>query len=471
MCGIAAFSLNPNERPINANRLAKYLLLGIEHRGRHATGAAWRDGADNITIQKKNITATRWVNSLSMPKAAQTAVLHTRFWTQGHPSNNDNNHPVRSGDYVGVHNGGVWNDDYLFSMVDSAPRLAEVDSEAIFAMLAYGDQHFKNLTHDTDLLEYVQGSAAIAYMSLNDRPDVLHVARLAQSPLVIAQTVAGSFICASTEDAILDAVKALDLDLCFMDGNVDEGTYFKVEQGIITETKRFLADTWTYKAPAKPVTAAVTPIHGERREWTPAGVKPARTYEFCDDCDDWLDWCDHAGMAADEALTVFTPGDSTQKDPLDEDHMHPLLDPDLLDLGHDIKCPSEEEWEFCHGPRLKAIDRWVESVTNRNLDEDHILETAVRLQAFTRPGDWVETDLAGQSLYGQVVSVPKGGFPAGDYILRLLLDKPGVGFNGMEALLVSRTATQFRNVNDRAPKSITDLIGTTEQGSLALCSF
>src|SRR3546814_127002 len=186
-----------------------------------------------------------------MPKKAQTAILHTRFWTQGPPTDNYNNHPIRSGGYVGVHNGTVWNDDYLFSLVDTAPRRGKVDSEAIFALLAYGDKHFKNLAHDVDLLEYVSGGAAIAYMSLHDDPDVLHVARLASSPLVIAQTQAGSFLFASEVSAITDAAEAVGLDIVYMEPNVPEGTYFKVKHGLIVEEKSFIADYWSYRTGTK----------------------------------------------------------------------------------------------------------------------------------------------------------------------------------------------------------------------------
>ena len=72
-----------------------------------------------------------------MPESAGEAIFHVRGYTKGVPSVNDNNHPVRYGRAVVVHNGHLDNDDALFrrhGVPRSTPHIT-VDSEAI-AMLA-----------------------------------------------------------------------------------------------------------------------------------------------------------------------------------------------------------------------------------------------------------------------------------------------------------------------------------------------
>ena len=84
--------------------------------------------------------------------------MHTRYATQGIPEWNDNNHPIITGSVVGVHNGHVSNDDWMFKCVEdyvgNDVRIAHVDSEAIFAALGW-TQHTR-----VDVLEAVRGSAA-----------------------------------------------------------------------------------------------------------------------------------------------------------------------------------------------------------------------------------------------------------------------------------------------------------------------
>ena len=65
--------------------------------------------------------------------------MHVRDYTKGHPSIAANNHPVRHGPVVGIHNGIILNDDELLaphSCARAEPRMT-VDSEAIFALAAH----------------------------------------------------------------------------------------------------------------------------------------------------------------------------------------------------------------------------------------------------------------------------------------------------------------------------------------------
>ena len=59
-----------------------------------------------------------------------------RDYTKGHPRIEANNHPIRHGAVVGVHNGIIFNDDELMAAhgFERAEPKMTVDSEAIFAL-------------------------------------------------------------------------------------------------------------------------------------------------------------------------------------------------------------------------------------------------------------------------------------------------------------------------------------------------
>ena len=72
-----------------------------------------------------------------MPEDATKLLVHVRDYTKGHPSFESNNHPIRHGSVVGIHNGIIKNDDELFVRAREssgpAPEMT-VDSEIIFAL-------------------------------------------------------------------------------------------------------------------------------------------------------------------------------------------------------------------------------------------------------------------------------------------------------------------------------------------------
>lgn len=243
MCGIAGFSLNRRER-INANKLSSALLLGIEERGQHATGVAWNDVETNkIWIQKKAVPASTFVEENTLKGNARTAILHTRWATKGDVSIPENNHPIDVRGLVGIHNGCIFNDDELFAKVGADKRIAEVDSEAIFANLLHGRGE------TVDKLSEVKGSAAVAWLDVKN-PDSLHVARISSSPLVLGTTTMGSVLFASTEKAIrrgassvgIKITNVMKLDeggyLEFLDGQVIQSAVFSSEKRVLSETEK-----------------------------------------------------------------------------------------------------------------------------------------------------------------------------------------------------------------------------------------
>lgn len=233
MCGIAGFSIGKHDhRRLNCRQLARELLLSIQERGEDATGAAWSesvDGGKDVMFAKLDIPADEFVESLNelMPKHTRTAILHTRWATQGDPAENDNNHPIVVGATVGVHNGVITNDDTLFAE-EGWDRIAEVDSEAIFQLIEHANDPLTQLHR-------LKGRAAIAWVDTKV-PDTLHIARLEGSPLWYGVTVGGSFVFASTQPLLQEAAKRAKVRLGTV-REVPEMTYMRIEGGKVVKIK------------------------------------------------------------------------------------------------------------------------------------------------------------------------------------------------------------------------------------------
>jgi glucosamine 6-phosphate synthetase-like amidotransferase/phosphosugar isomerase protein len=233
MCGIAGYCLSPQDhKTAEIHELASQLLLDIEHRGTHATGSAWIDRkSGGRIIRKAPLPATHYVRKAKdLCHRAQTAIMHTRYATQGTPKNNANNHPIPRGRIVLTHNGHIHNDRDLFRQL-RINRIGAVDSEAVTALLAFGNDH------PTQLLTEMEGTASLAWIE-QDKPDILHLARVNSSPLWIGQTLAGSLVYGSTEETIENASIMLDSDLAWKHSAL-EGEYFMVKAGKIVEYDTF----------------------------------------------------------------------------------------------------------------------------------------------------------------------------------------------------------------------------------------
>jgi glucosamine 6-phosphate synthetase-like amidotransferase/phosphosugar isomerase protein len=208
--------------------------MDIEHRGYHATGAAWiNPSTGNRVITKAPVSATKFITTDAGKRLclnAKTAILHTRWATQGLPSNNDNNHPIPRGKIVLTHNGHISNDDQLFKQL-KVKRHGQVDSEAVAALIAF------TAAPISEVLSRVQGTAALAWIE-QGKGNILHLARVNSSPLWIGQTATGSLVYGSTEETIENASIMLDSDLDWS-YSANEGEYFKVKDGKIVEHQNF----------------------------------------------------------------------------------------------------------------------------------------------------------------------------------------------------------------------------------------
>src|ERR1051325_6846715 len=169
MCGIAGYSLS-SRSDLDRTLAAQSLLAGIAERGADAVGYAHRGPADRYaTVVKQRTPARQLLERIGGPDSAPELLVHGRDYTKGHPSIAANNHPVRHGPVVGIHNGIILNDDDLlapFSCARSEPRMT-VDSEAIFAIAA----HSRN---DPRALERLRGAMATAWVDERE-PTLLYL--------------------------------------------------------------------------------------------------------------------------------------------------------------------------------------------------------------------------------------------------------------------------------------------------------
>ncbi|HSL63539.1 MAG TPA: hypothetical protein VK874_02685, partial [Gaiellaceae bacterium] len=181
MCGIAGYSLSDDSR-IDRRLAAQALLAGIAERGADAVGYAWRGSEAGVHVRKRRSGASALLDELRVPAGATQALLHVRDYTKGHPSIEANNHPIRHGAVVGIHNGIVVNDDELLAAegIERAAPEMTVDSEAIFALAERAD----NRAH---VLERLVGTMAAAWMD-ERRPGLVFAARAVGRPLWTGHT-------------------------------------------------------------------------------------------------------------------------------------------------------------------------------------------------------------------------------------------------------------------------------------------
>src|SRR3982751_6857593 len=233
MCGIAGYSLSAKSG-LDRTLAAQSLLAGIAERGADAVGYAHRGpGAQYPTVVKQRTAASQLLDRIDVPADATELLVHVRDYTKGHPSISANNHPVRHGPVVGIHNGIILNDDELlapFSCARSEPRMT-VDSEAIFALAAHSH-------NDPLALEELEGSLAAAWLD-SRVPDTISAARGAGRPLWIGAGKHEVFF-ASTRVALEVVEKYNRVRL--RKREVLEGTFFQLRDAKIEQVGTFRSD-------------------------------------------------------------------------------------------------------------------------------------------------------------------------------------------------------------------------------------
>jgi glucosamine 6-phosphate synthetase-like amidotransferase/phosphosugar isomerase protein len=233
MCGIAGYSLALRSS-VDRTLAAQALLAGIADRGADAVGYAYRGEHDTYPVVTKQRTpASRLLERIMVPAHANELLVHVRDYTKGHPSIPANNHPVRHGPVVGIHNGIIANDDELLaphSCARAEPRMT-VDSEAIFALAAHSH-------NDPRALEAIAGTMATAWLDQRD-PGTVFAARGVGRPLWLGRGRHEVFF-ASTRTAleIVSEYTGVRLRL----SEVRDGTFLALHEGRVARTSRFRPD-------------------------------------------------------------------------------------------------------------------------------------------------------------------------------------------------------------------------------------
>ncbi len=246
MCGIAGYSLSPDAR-LPRTLAAQALLAGIAERGNDAVGYTHRGrGVTSTTTIKQRTGASKLLERIHVPDAATQLLVHVRDYTKGHPSVPANNHPVRHGAVVGIHNGIIVNDEDVLADFPCARVEARmsVDSEAIFALAAHA-------RGDAGAFEQLNGSMATAW--LDERiVDTLFLARGTSRPLWLGTSSAGVFF-ASTKRA-LEVFEAY-LRVKLRKREIADGTLLELRDGEVVRRARFTPQPFVEEDPLPAVRA------------------------------------------------------------------------------------------------------------------------------------------------------------------------------------------------------------------------
>jgi glucosamine 6-phosphate synthetase-like amidotransferase/phosphosugar isomerase protein len=232
MCGIAGYSLDP-ESPVDRTLAAQALLAGIAERGADAVGYSYRGSGSAVEVHKRRSGASALLDNVEVPAGATQALVHVRDFTKGHPSIEANNHPIRHGSVIGIHNGIIENDEELFACYgfERAHPDMTVDSEAIFALVELRRS-------DPRCLEELHGAMAAAWLDEREH-GVLRLARGVGRPLWIG--TGGKEVFFASTRAALEVVEAT-LRLSLRKAEIDEGRLLTVVDGRWTHTDRFHPD-------------------------------------------------------------------------------------------------------------------------------------------------------------------------------------------------------------------------------------
>jgi len=232
VCGIAGYSLS-SESQASRTLAAQALLAGISERGADAVGYAFRGDDGRVEVTKLRGGASALLDEIHVPASSSQVLLHTRDHTKGHPEIEANNHPIRHGNVVGVHNGVIENDDELFAHygLDRHDDEMTVDSEAIFALMELR-------RHQPRALRKLRGTMAAAWLDERDGR-TLYLAKGIRRPLWVGTTSSELYF-ASTRRALAIVEAALRVRLKTRE--VREGRLLEVVGPLVVRARRFRPD-------------------------------------------------------------------------------------------------------------------------------------------------------------------------------------------------------------------------------------
>ena len=246
MCGIAGYSLS-DDSAVDQTLTTQTLLAAISERGSDAVGYAYRGRDVELAVHKQRGGASAFLDSLSVPAGARQVLVHVRDYTKGHPSLTANNHPIRHGSVVGIHNGIIVNDEEILAAhgFERAEPGMTVDSEAIFAIA-------DETSSRPSALEELHGSMASAWMDERE-PEILYLARGIGRPLWVGEGKQELFF-ASTRQALQLVERYTKVRL--RKRELGEGTIVSIVDGAVAGSRSFEPDrTFVEESQLPPVRA------------------------------------------------------------------------------------------------------------------------------------------------------------------------------------------------------------------------
>lgn len=253
MCGIIGVlpkktkisdSIPRSAREASIRFLATQLLIGVEERGKDATGIAAHLAGQEWFVLKQPVAAKEftvntgqekysnqktyhnyrsamaaWRNCAENKSLTAACIGHARKGTKGSEYEDVNNHPILVENcIIGVHNGRIENDSRIFDIHKDLKRKGEVDSEAVF-QLQYALS--KDAPPSLDILQDMDSRLRGEYatLSINTRfPGVVAALRRGKPMDVGIVEKLGLILIASENKSIDEAIAAYNRMLISLAG-------------------------------------------------------------------------------------------------------------------------------------------------------------------------------------------------------------------------------------------------------------
>ncbi|MEA3296163.1 MAG: hypothetical protein U9Q27_03445 [Patescibacteria group bacterium] len=229
MCSICGIGFQKGNKISNSKiiyKILQKLLINGQARGKSATGIAIADNKC-ITVIKNNLPADKFIKTSEFKKILKQYIYfnkkenyispiqiigHCRMPTKGSPLNNENNHPIVTKSFVGVHNGVISNDNKLFNdHKNDFKRNGEVDSEIIFKLVEKYYIKYKNMPKAVQSANLeLSGSKTYAFISTKN-PYLLWLFKDNNPVSILHYKKIGIIIFASDEKYIVNATKGISL--------------------------------------------------------------------------------------------------------------------------------------------------------------------------------------------------------------------------------------------------------------------
>jgi hypothetical protein len=244
MCRIAGVSIANRDEKLDVGEIAACLFPEMVRQGPHAYGwMTYNEEENEITSAKfvgRSDTDDAWNNIIqNVDPVARWGVFHTRFATHGDPKDLRNDHPIKHGKIIGVHNGILRNHEDILAITGREDPKTQVDSEAIFAAV--------NKWGPTKGLRRIQGDMVTVFANI-EHPRTLRIGRTFGRQLTIGFTVKGNMIFCSDQAFLRKLEPEIKFDHFT---TISENRLLVVKDGKITKRSTFRAPSATAHAPRR----------------------------------------------------------------------------------------------------------------------------------------------------------------------------------------------------------------------------